>query len=316
VHKEAEKANCETLLRYFNEGQLVDDLRQKVLDHYHTWRCANITKGTGHRTTDLELNTLSNALRWAVRQETIKSHPVRDRQRYHSSTSARHCKSMAPSSIDELHEIAALLFRDQRSETLGWQALLEGMTSLRTNEALVLRMDARPDEPGGLTEDGKSLCVRRSKRAGRDNPYVEVHAGLKQMLAAHKKWHRRSYPKSPWYFPGRDSDGRLPISKGALTKALDRLFKTGDLKKKFTSQGLRAFYVLVRRSHGVGDSQIAWEINHVGGVGTLEKVYGGVPPHWLHGKGPKLSWTPKGKPAWKKVKPVKKEHPKSGDSGA
>jgi integrase len=179
------------------------------------------------------------------------------------------------------------------------------MTGLRTNEALALRMDARSDEPGGLTDDGKSLCVRRSKRAGRDNPYVEVHAGLKEMLAAHKRWHRRRYPKSPWYFPGRDSDGGLPISKGALTKALNHLFAKGDLKKKFISHGLRAFYVLVRRSHGIGDPQIAWEINHIGGVGTLEKVYGGVPPHWLRGKGPKLSWTPKGKPAWIRLKPAK-----------
>ena len=29
-----------------------------------------------------------------------------------------------------------------------------------------------------------------------------------------------------------------------------------------------------------------------------EAVYGGVPPHWLTGDGPKLSWLPKGPPAW------------------
>ena len=105
VHRKAEKANCETLLGYFNEGQLVDDLRQKVLDDYHAWRCANVTKGTGHRTADLERNTLINALHWAARQETIQSNPIRDRQRYHSSTFGRHCHSMAPSSIDELHNV-------------------------------------------------------------------------------------------------------------------------------------------------------------------------------------------------------------------
>ena len=58
---------------------------------------------------------------------------------------------------------------------------------------------------------------------------------------------------------------------------------------------------MVRRSNGISDSQIAWEINHVGGVGMLEKVYGGVPPHWTQGNGPKLSWMPKGEPAWKRI---------------
>ena len=85
--------------------QPVDDLRLKVLDDYLAWRCANVTKGTGHRTADLERNTLINALHWAARQETIQSNPIRDRQRYHSSTFGRHCHSMAPSSIDELHNV-------------------------------------------------------------------------------------------------------------------------------------------------------------------------------------------------------------------
>jgi hypothetical protein len=45
----------------------------------------------------------------------------------------------------------------------------------------------------------------------------------------------------------------------------------------------------------------------VGGVGTLEKVYGSAPPHWSKGKGPKLSWIPKGMPAWASLKIVKKK---------
>jgi hypothetical protein len=180
--------------------------------------------------------------------------------------------------------------------------LFEGFTGLRTNEALSMRLDARPDEPGGLTEDGGTLCVRRSKKAGRDNPYIEVHKGLVQLMEAHRDWHAKRFPNSPWYFPGRDHKGAEPVSKGALTAALRALFKSKKLKKQFTSHGMRAFYVLARRSHGISDSQIAWEINHVGGVGTLEKVYGSAPPHWSKGKGPKLSWIPKGKPAWAHLK--------------
>jgi hypothetical protein len=301
-HLQAETHACELLLKYFGDDDAADDLDQNAFDEYHIWRQGNVTRGNGHRTTDLDLNTLSNALNWAVRKKLIKENRVKSRVRYHSSTDARHCKAMAPENVDELHDIAEKLFLDRRSETLGWQALIEGMTGLRTNEALALRMNARSDEPGGVTEDGNSLCVRRSKKPGRDNPYCEVHAGLKALLAAHKAWHKKRYRGSPWYFPGRDKDAELPISKGALTQTLQRLFARKELKKKFISHGMRAFYVLVRRSNGILDSQIAWEINHVGGVATLEKVYGGVPPHWANGKGPRLSWIPRRKPAWESIK--------------
>jgi integrase len=306
-HKRNERDNCATLLRFFGDETLVDDLRPKLLNQYHAWRVENVTKGDGHRTTDLELNTLSNGLNWAVQEEMIAQNLVKFRVRFHSSTNARHCRDLAPADVDELHDIARLLFADKRSETIGWQALFEALTGLRTNEALGMRMDARPDEPGGLTADGGSLCVRRSKKAGRDNPYIEVHEGLRQLIKAHKMWHHRRYRKSPWYFPGRNNEDGKPVSKGALTRTLERFCKEKNakkphLKKKFTSHGLRAFYVLVRRSQGATDAQIAWEINHIGGVSTLGKVYGGVPPHWLQGKGPKLAWIPKGESAWSAIR--------------
>jgi integrase len=295
-HLRCETDACDTLLSFF-KSDLVDHLHQDILDRYHAWRKRNIAKGSGNRTTDLELNTLSNALNWAIRKRLIRHNPITKRIRYHSSITAKHCKSMAPANADELHVIAGKLFQDHRSETLAWQALFEGATGLRSNEVVAMRMDARPDEPGGLT--GNSLCVRRSKKAGRDNPYVEVRLELQQLLEAHKAWHDKRYPESPWFFPGRDKKDDRPISKGALTQALHRLFKDKTIPKKFTSHGLRAFYVLVRRSNGISDSQIAWEINHVGGVATLEKVYGGVPPHWLQGNGPKLGFIPRKEPAWK-----------------
>ena len=303
-HRRSEKDACALLLRFFKDDRLVDGLNQNVLDHYHDWRRKGVARGDGHRTTDLELNALSNALNWAIRKELIKVNPIANRVRYHSSTNARHCKSMAASSADELHEIAGHMFEERRSEVLGWQLLFEGLTGLRTNEALALRIDSHPDEPGGLTADGGSLCVRRSKKAGRDNPYVEVHDGLKPLLEAHKAWLVARYPNNPYFFPGRDKEEGLAVSKGALTKTLARLLKREIVRKKFTSHGARAFYVLVRRSHGISDAQIAWEINHIGGVATLEKVYGGVPPSWRSGNGPKLSWIPKGTPAWRKIRPL------------
>ena len=110
----------------------------------------------------------------------------------------------------------------RRSETLGWQLLVEGLTGLRTEETVTLRMDARTDEPGGLTPDGGSLCVRRAKESSRENPYVPVNRGLREVLTAHKIWHDQRYPLSPWYFPGRDRKTLTPIYKSALTRALDR----------------------------------------------------------------------------------------------
>ena len=142
--------------------------------------------------------------------------------------------------MDELQEIARLLFSDKRSETLGWQVLFEGMTGLRTNEILSLRLDSRPDEPGGITEDGRSMCVRRSKKPGRDNPYVLIHEGLKPFIAAHRQWHQKRYPQSPCYFPGRNVGEDQPVYKCALTRALDRLFKEKKLKRKFTSHVMEA----------------------------------------------------------------------------
>ncbi|MEY4199472.1 MAG: hypothetical protein RLZZ265_1212 [Verrucomicrobiota bacterium] len=293
-----ERDNCAKLKEFFEEGWLVDHLSPKVMDDYHTWRLENVTRGEGHRTTDLELNTLNNALRWAVRKELISHNPIATRSRYHSARDARHCRECAPVDASELHTAAQLLFSNPRSEVLGWQLLFEANIGLRSGEALSLCMDARADEPGGLTKDGQSLCVRRSKDPRRNNPYVFVHSEFKQLLAAHRRWHEQRYPESPFCFPGRDRDRAQPVAVGALTQALARLRKRGQLKRKLISHGMRAFYVLVRRSNGASDSQIAWEINHVGGVHTLESVYGGVPPHWIQGKGPKLSWLPSGAPAW------------------
>ena len=83
-----------------------------------------------------------------------------------------------PHDTEALHEIAALMFSDIRAETLGWQMMFEAFTGLRTCEALRMRTDAQPYEPGWITKDGKSLCVRRAKNQESVNPFVRVHEGL------------------------------------------------------------------------------------------------------------------------------------------
>jgi hypothetical protein len=128
-------------------------------------------------------------------------------------------------SVDELHEVAGVLMSSRRSEVLGWQLLIEGTSGLRTEETTLLQLNARSNEPGGLTKDGKNLRVRRAEKSTKVNPIVRVNEGLNQVLAAHKIWHHQRYPLSPYYLPGRDRMAGKPVNKSILTKALDRLYQ-------------------------------------------------------------------------------------------
>lgn len=322
-HLLAEETYCKTLLEYFNGNKSAQYLTQHDLDEYHDWRVQTIVaaeterleaKGlkydpeearkVGHCITDLELNTLNNAMRWAVRKEMLTSNPIAARARFYSKKGAKHCREFAPESTNEFHEVTGVLMSNRRSETLGWQLLFEGMTGLRCEETVQLRTDAQPGQPGSLTPDGGSLRIEPAEKSDTASFYVEVNEGLKFVLAAHKVWKAARYPHSPWFFPGRKNSGLdAPVDKSALTKALDRLYRKGLLKKKYTSHGAgRAFFVLVCRSLGLTDTQIAAKLNQTGGVSQIEQVYGLIPEHWKNGNGPRLSWIPSGAPAWTKIK--------------
>ncbi len=261
---------------------------QPWLDDYHDWRKGNVSKGDGDRTCDLELNTLSKALDWAVRKKTLTANPISSRTRYYSPGEARHAKEVAASSTEELHQLASVLFEDPRSEVTGWQFLWESNFGMRTEETIKLRNDARNmEQPGFIL--GESMYVRRALKNG-DNPAIYLHPDGQILLGAMRQWAKVRYPKSPWLFPGRG--GVEHMGEGVLTKRLELLFQSGRLTKKLTSHGGRAHYVLVRRSNGIHDGQIAAELNQIGGLETLRTSYGVVPQHWLEGKGPKLKWLP------------------------
>jgi hypothetical protein len=307
--KSAEETNCDNLLEFW-ESIPVAIVSVAVFDRYCDARKKRILKKgcSGNRTVDLELNTLRNAFLWACRCELVAQIPLSGRwPRYHSSKKVKHCREFKPHDADELHRIARRLFEWERSEVLGWQTLFEANTGLRTVETLGLQVDAGPYEPGWITPDGKSLCVRRAKGQEAINPFVRIHDGLARIIAAWRRWKEARYPDSPWFFPS-PMDPTKQVDKSALCHALGRLRKPGKrpngevlapfLARKITSHGLRAWYVTVRRSHGIPDNQIAWEIGHTSRGQTLDEVYGGVPPHWLSGDGPKLRWDPDGSPAW------------------
>jgi hypothetical protein len=217
---------------------------------------------------------------------------------YCADKDVHHCREYMPADVDTLHAAARILMLNPMSTVLGYQALVEALAGLRTIEALRLRMDAQPNEPGWITPDAKSLYVRRAKGQELVSPFVAINEGLRDALDALQRWRQQEFPNSVWYFPS-PLDPNAPVNKDSLAQALRRI--RPQLPLKIIPQGLRAFFVTVRRSHGILDSQIAWEIGHTSGGKTLSAVYGGVPPSWLDGDGPKMSWVPKGPPAWSVV---------------
>lgn len=229
--------------------------------------------------------------------------PLADRPRYQKSTSVKHCREFSPHDAHELHEAASLLFQHPHSVVLGFQMLSEAYSGLRTIEVL----QWGKDHFGTLTQDGKYLNVWRCKGQHSTNPYANAHDGLQALLKAHASWKENYYPDSPWFFPSHCGG---VVDKGALAHALLRM--TPKLKRKLTSHGMRAFFVLVRRSQGATDEQIAWEIGHSSNGVCIKSTYGGVPENWRNGGGPNLNWLPStAKPAWDTL-PPKKERSETG----
>ena len=268
-----------------------------VCDDYRDWRLNRVTKGEGLRAVDCELNTLSSAFRYSKRRGIVTMNPLADRPKYQPASRVKHCREFMPADADELHEIVYELFKDRRSQVLGWQMLAEAYSGLRGCEVLKWKANAKAGQFGFVTEDGKTMAVWRCKNQQCNNPYVYLHEGMAAMLEAHRKWHEKYYPINEWFFPGRERETGRPVSDKALSHALRRICKKRE--RQIKPHGNRAFYVTVRRSWGVPDNQIAYEIGHSSGGCTLETVYGGVPPHWIKGEGPKMSWLPRDRePAW------------------
>jgi hypothetical protein len=120
---------------------------------------------------------------------------------------------------------------------------------------------------------------------------------MKALLAAHAAWKSVNYPNAKEFFPSHCGG---TVTNGALAKRLRSIRK--KLKRKLTSHGMRAFYVLTRRSQGASDEQIADEIGHSSNGACIKTTYGGVPDEWRTGKGPNFSWLPTKAPlAWAKL---------------
>jgi hypothetical protein len=153
-------------------------------------------------------------------------------------------------------------------------------------------------EFGKLTQDGKYVKVWRDKNQHLVNPYCELNPGLQATMDAFADWKKKAHPQSKKFLPSPRLHGA--IHEDALSHALLRI--SPKLKKKLTPHGSgRAFFVLIRRSWGISDEQIAHEIGHTSGGLTIKTTYGGVPANWKT-NAPKLSWLPAHrKPAWESI---------------
>jgi integrase len=263
------------------------DLRLSDCLDYAKWRMQRAQQGTGARSAEIDLQALSNVLNWAVSMNFIEVNPILRRPRFVKSSEVRHCRDCAPENIDQVHSVARRLFLDKRSAPLGWQLLFEALTGCRTSEILAMRYDAKPQEPGWYNE--KALYVARLKHG--INPWIPMTPPLWELIGQHSDWMLVQMGDSKSFFLSTDNVN--PVSSGALTKRLESVCKELGFKK-WTSHGLRSFYVTVRRSQGAPDAQIAGEIGDKT-VSLISSTYGDRPPNWVGGD--VLSFTPE-TPAW------------------
>ena len=294
----AETARCTRLKSFF--GNLpAGSIRLADLPRYHAWRTRkpNLRFGTGNRTVDKDLATLSNILNYGVATSQLAiNYVARGRPRYQEEKAIRHSRAVAPASADVIHQLAAHFLASVPSEVFAWQALFAAFTGCRTSELLRLRLDAPNDIAPGYIE-GNMLFLARSKNGV--NPWSEIGPEFAEMLRAFRHWHASRFPRNPHYFPGRY--GKSHVDLGAFGHALTRA--SGQLGlPKITPHGFRSFYVTKRRGDGASDVQIAGEIGDRT-VLLMQSTYGGRPKNW-RGEKP-MTWLPENSlPAWQSWLPT------------
>jgi hypothetical protein len=195
------------------------------------------------------------------------------------------------------------------AEACGWQYLLEGYTGLRTTETITLKFKPHQDEAGARTPDGKSFRVHHVKLTNYQNQFARVTKGLKMVLDALEQWHRKRFPSGHLYMlPGHRKDSHL--HRTSMTHLLQEFWELPPehpmhTRNWYTSHGARALFVWMYRRMGIRDEEIAWMINHTGGMETFHDSYSRAPDHWFNGEAPlkkNYNWLPKCGPAWKKIK--------------
>jgi hypothetical protein len=146
----AEEGYCQMRLGFW-ERVPARDVTIATCDRYHTWRKERLTRGTGNRIVDLELNALNNAFLWACRCELVRDDPLAVRRpRYTSARNIQHCPKFMPANADELHHMA---------RCVGPDLLTDGEEENRAAGAPPC--DARPAARPSIGRPCSSFSLRR-----------------------------------------------------------------------------------------------------------------------------------------------------------
>lgn len=299
-----ERRNLDTARSWWG-NHAVQTIGPKAVDAYATHRAS------APRAAELELNAVSNALRYAVRRERIAANPLAGRGAIRPKGSIVHCHAEAPASADELHALCRHLLADPLTASYGAQLMFCALTGLRPGEPGFLRLDAAPGQPGSRstrTVDGQTFEVMHIRRLKSGiNPAVRVHPALADFLRA---WFAARSPignpqsaigNSPFYFPHPKDSARPCVPAGnAQGSFLDKALKRAALACGVTANrrphAMRAYYVRVRRSMGALDSIIASELGERTGEKLIVSTYGD--PDDCRGLG-QYTWLPTTvAPAW------------------
>lgn len=287
----AELHNLETLLPWWTDKSITT---QHAADRqaYWTARRASVTRGTGDRSTELELTTLNNALHWAWRRGDLRELPRDMRATFRKPADIAHARDFMPACGDELHAIASHLFQQREDELYAWAALLAAFTGLREEE--LQRLLAHPQRVGITAPPGwydcHALAVSRAKRG--INPEVLLddpqRPHIRPLLDRLRAWHAARFPAHVYLLPGQHQSA--PFTDGYLTRRLQAAAAALGLPARH-AHGLRAYYATARLAQGTIAAQVAFELGQKSGDQLVREIYGDTPPQW-RGLDNVFTWLP------------------------
>jgi hypothetical protein len=158
----------------------------------------------GTRAVDLDLNTLSKALDWAV-VKTLKLsvNPIKfGRTHFYNKKKSRKTKEVCPDSPELFWKVAELLFEEPdigpSSVVIGWQWMWEGINGMRTKETITLRRDAESAKVPGFLQ-GRTIYSVPGKKDGTTKAFYLTDEAL-ILKDAMDAWAEKCRPKSPYFF--------------------------------------------------------------------------------------------------------------------
>jgi integrase len=267
------ETKCIQRLRPFFGHRAAVGLRPADCDDYRHWRMSggyhwqragkNCKSKAGNRVVDIELQTLSNVLELAKRQQKIRLNPLRDRVRYHSEEDTRHCREVAPT--PQQLEIMERTLRLNGKDVIADCMMFLAGTGLRINEARCLDWEA-VDWKEGL------IHVKREKRG--INPWVPILEETETLLR-----NMRARVAGHLLFPS-PRDPSQAIAYSAFARSLSTTCRN-IVMKHVTPHGLRSYFVTQCRQSGLTDAEIAMLIGDKSGPSIISSTYGDVRPDHL-----------------------------------